>query len=103
MHHILKELNDQLDLEAAIGPELLEEGVSVIELMNEFTTRGEIKTMKGKGEIVKQAIREWKPRRGNIATALINATNSNYEEDVNTLTKKMQTRNSFLALEDVIY
>ncbi len=94
MHCILTELNDQLSLESVIGPELLMKGVSVIELMDQFTTSGEIKYLK-------QAIREWKPRGGNITKALINATNSNYEKEVKELAKKKQQLHCFLALEDV--
>jgi len=104
MNRILTELNDQLDLEAAIGPELLMKGVSVIELIDQFTTRGEIEYMKEtmKGESLKQAIREWKPSGGNITEALVNATNSNYKEEVKELAKKKQKLHCFLALEDII-
>jgi len=87
---VLTELNDQLDLEAVIGSDLLKHGVSVIELMDQFTTRSKIEYLKEamKGESVQQAIREWKPRGGNITKALINATNIQYEKDLKELAKK---------------
>ena len=110
MNRILTELNDQLDLEAAIGSDLLMEGVSVIELLNEFATRGEMKYLKEviKDESAKEKIRDWKPRGGNITKALINATNSNYEEEVKELKEKKQElleitlkKKQQLAWEDV--
>jgi len=92
MHRILTELNDQLSLEEVIGPELLKEGVSVIALMDEFTTIGDRKYLKEavKDGRVQQQIREWKRKDGNITKAFIDAINSNYEKEVKELEEKKE-------------
>ncbi len=84
MFRILTSLNDQLDLEATIGLELLMKGVSLIELMDQFTASGE----RVQDESVKQAIREWTPRGGHVTEALIDATNSNYGDELKKLQEK---------------
>ncbi len=90
MFQILTDINDQLDLEATITNEHILQGVSVMELMDEFTTSGERKYLRNKvkDKRVQEAIRKWNPKGGNITQALVNAINSNYEEEVKTLAKK---------------
>ncbi len=110
MNRTLTSLNDQLDLEAAIGPKLLMKGVSVIELMDEFTTSGEIEYLKKavKDGKLKAESGEWEPRGGNITKALIDATNSKYDDEVKQLEDKKHQRQQLivkkkqqLAWEDV--
>eukprot|EP00984_Skeletonema_dohrnii_P009097 scaffold3440_cov204-Skeletonema_dohrnii-CCMP3373.AAC.1 len=92
MYRILTALNDQLDLEETITPEFIKRGVSVIELMDKLTTSGERNYL---AEVVKdgrvlEEIRKWNPKGGNITTALIKATNAEYDEDVRKLAEKKQ-------------
>ncbi len=89
---ILTELNDQLDLEAAIGQQLLKKGVSVIDLMDQFNTSGKMKyaTSAMEDENVREETLEWQPRGGNITKALINAITSNYDNEVKELQEKKQ-------------
>jgi len=111
MTRILTVLNDQLSLEEAIGRELLRKGVSVIKLMDHFTTGGEMEYLKKvvQDEKVQKEISEWKPRGENITEALVKATNSKYEKEVEQLEEKKQERLEImindkqqLAWEDVI-
>ncbi len=90
MYHILKDLNDQLYLESIITKDQLMEGVSVIRLLEEFTTSGERKYLAKavKNESVQNKIRTWKSGGENITEAFINATNSNYEKEVEELAEK---------------
>eukprot|EP00984_Skeletonema_dohrnii_P031895 scaffold25004_cov144-Skeletonema_dohrnii-CCMP3373.AAC.4 len=92
MYRILTELNDQLDLEETVTPDFLLKGVSVLELLDEFTTSGERKYLAEavKKEGVQEKIRKWNPSGGNITKALVDATISNYKEEVDELEKKRQ-------------
>jgi len=99
MYQILTELNDQLDLEAVIGPELIMKGVSVIEVMDQCTS-GEIKYLRYlkdalKVQSVKEGIRKWEPIGGQITEALVKATNSNYEFEVKQLEEKKRELEAF--------
>mmetsp|Transcript_27114 Transcript_27114/g.45937 ORF Transcript_27114/g.45937 Transcript_27114/m.45937 type:complete len:1130 (-) Transcript_27114:1998-5387(-) len=92
MYRILTELNDQLDLEDTVTPEFIKRGVSVLELLDEFTTSGERKYLAEavKKKSVQGKIRKWNPSGGNITEALIDATNSNYDNEVKDLVEKKQ-------------
>eukprot|EP00985_Skeletonema_marinoi_P007783 scaffold3467_cov167-Skeletonema_marinoi.AAC.4 len=97
MYRILTKLNDQLDLEETITPEFIKRGVSVLQLMEEFTTSGEHKYL---AEVVKdgrvlERIRKWNSSGGNITKALIDAMTSNYKEEVDELEKKRQKLEKF--------
>ncbi len=106
--HILTELNDQLDLQATIGQQLLKEGVGVNELMDELTTTySEMEYLKkvAQDERVQQGLREWKPKGGHVTQALINATNTKYEEEVREIAEKkekLRKKIAEVAFKDVI-